>query len=283
MTQFLEPEGDPIEPERLSLPRARAFMVALADHSNDYARLVECRTTAVSELVVFEVDVELGQIRTHPIQHRERLVAVFRDDDTTPEVLALREDFPSVPHLNLRLHELPRSLCLYDERFRDLKKTWTAPRFIERIREWLALTAKGNLHQDDQPLEPLFLAAHHIVLPDDLFDDDQKLSQRLAIEPITYPSGKIVCILKKAPPQLSAQAKPSARRPKESSARIRRHRLPLRPAKPHSAAKPQPKAWLDIAPQNRLGLEIPHQFPRSNYEVLFAAFWLTRLWRVAWL
>lgn len=50
-----------------------------------------------------------------------------------------------------------------------------------------------------------------------------------------------------------------------------------------SAAKPQPKAWLDIAPQNRLGLEIPHQFPRSNYEVLFAAFWLTRLWRVAWL
>ncbi len=51
----------------------------------------------------------------------------------------------------------------------------------------------------------------------------------------------------------------------------------------HSAAEPQPKAWLDIAPQNRLGLEIPHRFPRSNYEVLFAAFWLTRLWRVAWL
>lgn len=209
MTPFLEPNGDPIELEKLSLPRARAFANTLAEGSNDYARLVECRTAVDSELVVFEVDVELGQIRTHPIQHRERLVAIFpRDDATIPEVLSLRADFPSVPHLNLRLEELPRSLCLYDERFRDLKKTWTSARFVERIREWLALTAKGKLHQDDQPLEPLFFASDHVVLPDDLFDDQQSLSQRLSIEPIRYPSGKLVCILTKAPPQAPAPAKP---------------------------------------------------------------------------
>ena len=50
---------------------------------------------------------------------------------------------------------------------------------------------------------------------------------------------------------------------------------------PHSAAKPQPKVWLGIASQNRLGLEIPHRFQRSSHEILFATFWLTRLWRVA--
>ncbi len=160
---------------------------------------------------MFEVDVELGQIHTHPIQHRERLVAIFpRDDATIPEVLSLRADFPSVPHLNLRHQELPRSLCLYDERFRDLKKTWTAARFIERIREWLSLTAKGRLHQDDQPLEPLFFAADHIILPDDLFDDEQSLSERLSIELIRYPSEKFVCILTKTPPQAPAPAKPPA-------------------------------------------------------------------------
>ena len=49
----------------------------------------------------------------------------------------------------------------------------------------------------------------------------------------------------------------------------------------HSAAKPQPKEWLGIASQNRLGLEIPHRFQRSSHEILFATFWLTRLWRVA--
>ena len=51
--------------------------------------------------------------------------------------------------------------------------------------------------------------------------------------------------------------------------------------KQHSAAKPQPKEWLGIASQNRLGLEIPHRFQRSSHEILFATFWLTRLWRVA--
>ncbi len=50
VTQFLEPEGDPIESEKLSQPRARAFAAALADGSNDYARLVECRIAGVSEL-----------------------------------------------------------------------------------------------------------------------------------------------------------------------------------------------------------------------------------------
>ena len=125
MTRFIEPAGDCIESEQLLLPRARSFVDALTDNSNDYAHLIECRTAANSESVVFEVDVELGQLRKYPIRHRERLVAIFpRDDQTTPEVLALRDDFPSVPHLNLRLQELPRSLCLYDERFRDLKKKW---------------------------------------------------------------------------------------------------------------------------------------------------------------
>lgn len=214
--RFIEPEGEPIEPGALSLPRAGSLVGALTDGSNDYARLLECRTTAGAESVVFEVDVELGQIRKHAIQHRERLVAIFaRDDQTTPEVLALREDFPSVPHLNLRLQELPRSLCLYDQPFRDLKKTWTAPRFIERVREWLALTAKGMLHQEDQPLEPLFFAANHIILPDDLFDEGSDLSQRLHIDVLRYPNDKFVCVLEKIPDRPAAQPKSSGAKKNE--------------------------------------------------------------------
>jgi integrative and conjugative element protein (TIGR02256 family) len=209
MTDFLEPDGELVEADGLAFPRARAFRAALADGTNDYARLIECRANSEAESIIFEVDVELSQIRRHPIQHRERLAAVFsRADQATPEVLALRKDFPSVPHLNLRLQEYPRSLCLYDEPFRDLKKTWTAPRFIERVREWLALTAAGLLHQEDQPLEPLFFAGNHIILPDDLFDESSDLAQRLQIEAIRYPSGKLVCLVEKVADKSKGSSKP---------------------------------------------------------------------------
>lgn len=201
MGNFIEPQGTIVEPSDLSLPRARSFVDVLGGGSNDYARFIECRSEAGCESVVFEVEVELGQLRVHAIRPRERLVAIFPlDDATTPEVLALRDDFPSVPHLNLKIEETPRSLCLYDEPFRDLKKTWTAARFVERVRAWLALTAKGMLHHEDQPLEPLFFSQDHVILPDDLFAGDQELSHRLRIDPIEYPNGKFVCLLSKTPP-----------------------------------------------------------------------------------
>jgi len=100
-----------------------------------------------------------------------RLVALFRpQDDTFPEVLALRPDFPTdVPHRMLRDKELPVGLCLYDEPYPEVKLRWTPPLFVERVRYWLAKTAEGTLHQQDQPLEPLLLGpATPIIVPCDL-------------------------------------------------------------------------------------------------------------------
>lgn len=46
--------------------------------------------------------------------------------------------------------------------------------FLERIRNWLRLTAIGKLHEDDQPLEPLLpIGPDYVVLPEDLFDNFQ--------------------------------------------------------------------------------------------------------------
>ena len=107
--------------------------------------------------------------------HRERLAVVLSPDGwRQPEVLALRADFPLVPHLNLRPLGFPRSLCLYDGPFDEvLLISWTAPAFIERIREWLAATARGQLHADDQPLEPLlFDPMEDLVIPEDLCRGD---------------------------------------------------------------------------------------------------------------
>ena len=167
MAKYVDLAGDPIEPANLMISKARDLAMALGGGAIAYARLVECRRAGEIETVVFAVEVELGQLRAHPIRNFERVSASFlHGDDISPEVLALREDFPVVPHLNLRPFERPRSLCLYDEPYSDLKRRWTSARFVERIREWLALTAKGKLHAADQPLEPLLLdAIGTIVLP----------------------------------------------------------------------------------------------------------------------
>ena len=124
-------------------------LATLADEGRlAFTRLVECRHVGDLDVVVVDVDVELGQVLKNPILPVERLALVFYPHDLDgPEALALRPDFPLVPHVNVRPWEFPRSLCLFDEPYRDLKRRWTPPLFVERIRDWLRLTARGELHE----------------------------------------------------------------------------------------------------------------------------------------
>lgn len=166
---------DLVPPASLTLEKSRELAQFLQSRVNPYARLVECRAaskggTVCSEAVVLDVDVELSQRPAHDIQRQERLAVVFfAQEETHPEVLALRKDFPAVPHLNLRYRDFPASLCLDDRPFDDAKLGWRVPNFVERIRDWLAQTANNQLHGDDQPLEPLlFDPVVDLVLPDDV-------------------------------------------------------------------------------------------------------------------
>ena len=89
--------------------------------------------------MIFEVEVQRGQHTAHDVRRRERIAAVFREDDAvTPEALALRSDFPLVPHVNALnltfLEEFPRSLCLYDQPYHDLKLRWTSIAFVQNPR-----------------------------------------------------------------------------------------------------------------------------------------------------
>jgi hypothetical protein len=168
--------GEPVTPKDLGLPRAQRLVAALtADFP--YATLVECRrasATQVSETVIFDVEPEVPQRPVHDIRSSERIAVTFwTDDQTTPEVLALRGDFPRVPHVNLTAEEVPRGLCLFDEPWREVRLRWTPALLVAQIREWLAKTARGELHQQDQPLEPILLGSPWIlVLPPDLLDSN---------------------------------------------------------------------------------------------------------------
>lgn len=151
----------------LTLRRAREMVAALRGPGALFALLVECRSATAAETVIFEVEVERPQVVAHAIKKTERLAAVFaRDDDCYPDVLALRPDFPVTQHQNQRFEELPRSLCLYDRPWFDVRLTWTAPAFVERVRWWLKQAARDELHAGDQGLEPFLLSwGHWLVLP----------------------------------------------------------------------------------------------------------------------
>jgi integrative and conjugative element protein (TIGR02256 family) len=157
---FMEAPGISTTAGELTVPKARWFAGYLESGKHPYATLIDIRRDPASgvDTVVFDVVVELSQTRVNEVLEIERLAASFTAvDDTFPEVIALRDDFPWVPHLNQRETELPRSLCLYELPYTTVRLRWTPTVFVERIREWLSLTSEGKLHQDDQPLENVFL------------------------------------------------------------------------------------------------------------------------------
>ncbi|MCZ6776817.1 MAG: Mov34/MPN/PAD-1 family protein [Ignavibacteria bacterium] len=176
MADYLPISGQRVEKEDLALPKARDTAITISSESSPYTQLVECfRIESEDETIVFDTEVERGQKVVHDIRFTERIAVVFwASNNIMPEVWALRKDFPLVPHLNLRLAEFPRSLCLYEEPYEEIKLHWTATDFLERIRRWLALTAKGELHGDDQPLELLLIGTEGtLIVPPDLTTGDE--------------------------------------------------------------------------------------------------------------
>lgn len=167
---YLEAPGFIIAKDTLRITKAKEVLAAV--ENLPFYCFVECRRRSdlnEGEIIVFDTEVQVGQRRVHDIRNIERIAVIFyASDDFMPEVLALREDFPLVPHTNLRLQEKPRSLCLYEQSYDEIKLRWTATFFLEQIRYWLALTAKGELHGVDQPLEPLLSeTSNYLIFPFD--------------------------------------------------------------------------------------------------------------------
>ncbi len=195
-------EGDRVAPRELRYLKARDLALRSESEGIDFTSLVECRRSATSETVVLDVGVEVPQRRVHPIRPQERIAATFYEGDRClPKVEALRVDFPLVPHLNLHVQEHPRSICLYEEQYESLRSRWTSPRFVHAIRRWLALTARGELHHEDQPLEPLLIEhAGHIIFPHDLGQNDAPLERLYVTATTSSAPGDYFLITQREPP-----------------------------------------------------------------------------------
>lgn len=162
---FWRGAGETVLESELQTRAAKELVRWATSDQASYVIFRECRRTEAADVIVLDISIEVPQIRKYGILPMERLALTFPDSPEIPQVEALRQSFPTnVPHLNGRPAGSLPSLCLYDRRWEEECRNWTAPRFIERIRSWLSRAATGNLHAEDQPLEPLVGALRYRLL-----------------------------------------------------------------------------------------------------------------------
>lgn len=193
--------GKPVNPDELQIEKASELVGFLKTEAFPFARFVEASREGDTEFVVLDIEPEVPQDTEYDIRTVERISVQFEpNDEHPPGAYALRRDFPDTPHRNITTSGQPRSLCLYEEPYTERRIQWTAAQFVRRLHEWLSLTAVGKLHDDDQPLERLFLGTpHRIVLPSKLFDPDaMAVPQRLSISRIARENGPWTLVAEKA-------------------------------------------------------------------------------------
>ncbi len=120
-------------------------------------RVISVRETNGHDILT--VDIGPLEIPQYPVVLVNRIerVEIVSDDDDLP-IAYCREDFPVVPHLNI-LSDNRKTLCLFDLSYEDVKYMFNANVFLQRIVFWFQQTARGKLHQPNQPLEPFFPGA----------------------------------------------------------------------------------------------------------------------------
>jgi integrative and conjugative element protein (TIGR02256 family) len=149
----------------LTVVAARATAVAVAEH-RDF-ELVELRGDAVSEMLVVECECDVFPKNPPGIHYREPLsLRFYRDPKILPEARALRPDFPVLLHENSPKPGEPIWLCVYQEPWPELRRTWTPQKFLARIQWWLKAAAAGELHPPERAPEQLFFEGYcSIILP----------------------------------------------------------------------------------------------------------------------
>jgi integrative and conjugative element protein (TIGR02256 family) len=175
----LVPFGARLEPQEeasLTVPAARAAAAAVREDAKK-SRLLELRHDDVSDILVVECRTHVFSCNAVGIKHREALaLRFFRDESKLPEVRALRPDFPELLHENEQPAGEPIGLCVYQEPWTELRRTWTPQQFLRRIEWWLKAAAEGRLHPLELRPEQLFFDSPFIVvLPHDF---DQRTASK---------------------------------------------------------------------------------------------------------
>ncbi|MFS2004137.1 ThiF family adenylyltransferase [Duganella sp. CT11-25] len=174
MTEYYDfPSAVPVEPADLHLERAGQVLRAVL--RDEDCAFIECSRSEDGRYELIVVDLQTHGIPTRSrvdIQFSER-VAFVVPQDSKQYVAAqmLRIEFPTLLHQNQTRPGSPRELCLHYEPRATVLRTWTAQRFLRRVKWWLASTASGTLHAADQAPETLFFDSNDELVAPANFDE----------------------------------------------------------------------------------------------------------------
>ena len=174
--------GESVEPEDVRIPKARELVQLLQAKVLSFVSFSEVtRRPDGSELVQVEVRPEVPTFPENSIQFLEPIAVEFDPEDRfQPEAIALRPEFPCVPHTYLVAEGELLRLCLFDEPYAEQRLRWTASSYLRQLHTWLSKTAKGTLHQHDQSVEPFLPGSPaQVVLPSQLFEADYSSEPQL--------------------------------------------------------------------------------------------------------
>lgn len=147
-----------------------------------FTKLIGYRIAHNAHIVVVDVSVEVDQVPVVDILPIERMSIEFSPDDGKhPAAFAMRKTFPLVPHLISGISGYPRQLCLFEEPWHETRHWLTPTGLIDTIRNWLAATARQELHAIDQPLEPLLFTSACLIVP---FDISNAPTARLDVQQV---------------------------------------------------------------------------------------------------
>lgn len=185
MTAYYDfPRAVSIAPADLQLERAQHLFRAVTQDAD--CTFIECLRLEGSGREIIVIDLHAHGVPTRckvGIKHPERMAfIVWSDPKLLVEALALRKAFPTLLHQNVTFPDTPKDLCLHYEPKEAVLRTWTAQRFIRRVKWWLTASATGTLHAADQAPEALFLnTKDDLVIPRN-FDELVERNQKFLIE-----------------------------------------------------------------------------------------------------
>lgn len=165
--------------EEMSFPIAKNFATFVVAHGAGAATfLCTKKGEKGTETVFLEVATSRPTRPEYPIHRTEIVGVAFFSNDTSPHVIVDRTDFPDTPHQNWTPEGCPFSICIDDRPWREAKLTYTPAELLQRIVAWFSKTCKGELHGENQPLDPYFMSSKYtFILPRDIFrlSDGEKI------------------------------------------------------------------------------------------------------------
>jgi len=107
------------------------------------------------EAIVLNIKVSLPPRLPYGVLKNEKIaICLSKRNNLKFDVCALRKDFPDLPHRNATLKGAPKELCLFDVPAMDRIYNEPLINFLFRVKRWLDRAAVGELHLDEQGMEP---------------------------------------------------------------------------------------------------------------------------------